>query len=567
MRNQRKNEKTILFLTFLSLIFPSCLQLERNNIYDSESNYYMLTEMGSIRQFTLSITANGRISRKGSETITQYGHVWGNSANPVLRGDNFTNLGNTDRVRSFSSSINITRLSPGQTYYMRTYSKNTQGTAYSSDEETFRFIINPITIQGTLNFGDVSVNTTVVRTITLRNPNNSSITISNISLPTGYSASWTSGTIAANSSRAVSISFRPTSAGSNYNGNLSVTQQGVTNAIRLSVNGSGEIGGSGQGQQQSPITIQGTLNFVDVPVDATVVRTIILRNPNNSSITISNISLPRGYSASWTSGTIAAYSFQFVSISFRPTSAGSNYNGSLSVTQQGITNAITFGITGQGIRTINLTSINGSPRGIWSDGTTIWVADWADDKLYAYTLSTGGRDTSKEFNLSSQNRFPTGICSDGTTIWVADSFYDKLYAYMLSTGDRNISKEFNLSSQNSSSVGIWSDGTTIWVADDLDDKLYAYTLSTGGRNTSVEFNLSSLNRDPEGIWSDGTTIWVADNSDAKLYAYTLSTGGRDTSKEFDLSSLNRHPESIWSDGMTIWVVDNFDDILYAYPLP
>ena len=33
---------------------------------------------------------------------------------------------------------------------------------------------------------------------------------------------------------------------------------------------------------------------------------------------------------------------------------------------------------------------NESPKGMWSDGTTMWVADDEDDKLYAYTLATGG---------------------------------------------------------------------------------------------------------------------------------------------------------------------------------
>ena len=61
---------------------------------------------------------------------------------------------------------------------------------------------------------------------------------------------------------------------------------------------------------------------------------------------------------------------------------------------------------------------------MWSDGTTIWVADASDDKLYAYTLAGGARDTSKEFALaggtpfsSNNNGAPTGIWSDGTTIW------------------------------------------------------------------------------------------------------------------------------------------------------
>ena len=39
---------------------------------------------------------------------------------------------------------------------------------------------------------------------------------------------------------------------------------------------------------------------------------------------------------------------------------------------------------------------NDNPQGIWSNGTTMWVADDDDDKLYAYTLATGGRDTARD---------------------------------------------------------------------------------------------------------------------------------------------------------------------------
>ena len=60
--------------------------------------------------------------------------------------------------------------------------------------------------------------------------------------------------------------------------------------------------------------------------------------------------------------------------------------------------------------------------GLWSDGTTIWVSDHDDDKLYAYTLSSGERDAGKDFNTldAAFNRNPRGIWSDGDTMWVAD---------------------------------------------------------------------------------------------------------------------------------------------------
>ena len=117
----------------------------------------------------------------------------------------------------------------------------------------------------------------------------------------------------------------------------------------------------------------------------------------------------------------------------------------------------------------DLDSANTEPKGIWSNGTTIWVADSSDRKLYAHTLAGGGRDSGKDISLNSANGNPTRVWSDGTTIWVADASDDKLYAYTLAGGARDTSKEFALaggtpfsSNNNGAPTGIWSDGTTIW---------------------------------------------------------------------------------------------------------
>ena len=56
-----------------------------------------------------------------------------------------------------------------------------------------------------------------------------------------------------------------------------------------------------------------------------------------------------------------------------------------------------------------LAAANGYPTGIWSDGTTMWVADFEDAKLYAYRMSDTSRDSGKEFTLDAANGSPVGI--------------------------------------------------------------------------------------------------------------------------------------------------------------
>ena len=64
----------------------------------------------------------------------------------------------------------------------------------------------------------------------------------------------------------------------------------------------------------------------------------------------------------------------------------------------------------------------------------MWVVDDSDDAIYAYTLATGERNSDKDVSglAAAGNRHPRGIWSDGTTMWVSDSDDKKLYAYDVS---------------------------------------------------------------------------------------------------------------------------------------
>ena len=206
---------------------------------------------------------------------------------------------------------------------------------------------------------------------------------------------------------------------------------------------------------------------------------------------------------------------------------------------------------------------NNSPKGIWSDGATIWVSDDEDAKLYAYRMSDGARDDAKDFDTLSDagNNNPFGIWSDGATMWVSDTEDAKLYAYRMSDGARDDAKDFNTLSDagNNFPTGIWSDGATMWVSDNA-GKLYAYEISYeishemfyGRRDSAKDFDTlrAADHYFPSGIWSDGTTMWVGNDSAKKLYAYRMSDRARDDAKDFDTlrAAGNNSPTGIWSDG-------------------
>ncbi len=94
-------------------------------------------------------------------------------------------------------------------------------------------------VSGNLNFGDVPVGATRDAVMTITNSGNAVLTVTSLSTTGGFgsmvTASWTSGTIPAGGSQAVTVRFLPTAAGS-YSGSMVVNgdQTSGTNSLALS---------------------------------------------------------------------------------------------------------------------------------------------------------------------------------------------------------------------------------------------------------------------------------------------------------------------------------------------
>ena len=88
-----------------------------------------------------------------------------------------------------------------------------------------------------------------------------------------------------------------------------------------------------------------------------------------------------------------------------------------------------------------LDSANDDPRGLFFDGVTFWVSDHGEKRLFAYRLEAGEdgeheleRSRDEEFGQSREltkasNNSPRGIWSDGDVMYVADANDDKVYSY------------------------------------------------------------------------------------------------------------------------------------------
>jgi hypothetical protein len=68
-----------------------------------------------------------------------------------------------------------------------------------------------ISLSGDLAFGSVKVGDTKTATLTITNSGNSTLTISNVTYPTGFTGNWPGGTIDVGGSQDVTVTFNPSS--------------------------------------------------------------------------------------------------------------------------------------------------------------------------------------------------------------------------------------------------------------------------------------------------------------------------------------------------------------------
>ena len=209
-----------------------------------------------------------------------------------------------------------------------------------------------------------------------------------------------------------------------------------------------------------------------------------------------------------------------------------------------------------------------TPTGIASDGSRFWITTQNDLTIFAFNY-LGQPEAARNITPASDNGNPTYLWADATTLFVVDPVDLRVYAYQLSDGARQNSREFPLVNTNSNPTGIWSNGVTAWIADSADHQLYAYNLAGRTPDADKNIDLDGDNTDPAGVASNGATIWVADPTDQKVYAYALQGGVRVVTKELNtlVNAGNTAPSGMWTSQDTIWINDAADSKTYTYNLP
>lgn len=89
-----------------------------------------------------------------------------------------------------------------------------------------------------MNFGSVMVGTIATSTLTIANSGTGELAVTSVTYPTGFSGTFANGTIPANGSQAVTVTFAPVTA-QTYTGNITVTGNQASGTNTIAVSGTG----------------------------------------------------------------------------------------------------------------------------------------------------------------------------------------------------------------------------------------------------------------------------------------------------------------------------------------
>lgn len=210
-------------------------------------------------------------------------------------------------------------------------------------------IINPvgevksISLQGDASYPETLVGETSVGLLTIVNTGTAVLNVTGLTLPPGFTADWTSGAIAVGASQPVVITFAPAEA-ITYNGIIHVASDATQGTSEFS------ISGDGAGSTRVP-ALSGVLAFGRVKKGESITSALVIENRGNSTLTVSGVSLPAGFSGGF-SGTIAAGARQAVNITFSPTAA-QTYGGLLTVNSNATSGTSSIAVSGSGVASFN----------------------------------------------------------------------------------------------------------------------------------------------------------------------------------------------------------------------
>ena len=267
--------------------------------------------------------------------------------------------------------------------------------------------------------------------------------------------------------------------------------------------------------EQKIIRIDGDLSFGEVHVGQNSQMVFTIYNDGNSTLNVSEITYPTGFSGNWSEGSISAGDYKEVIVTFTPQTA-QVYSGNISVTSNKTSGTNTIECSGAGIveqldiekwRFTTQGKIYSKSLAIDSEGT-IYIAS---EDAYLYAIYPNG-NMKWEYLTGGLIRSSPTIGTDGT-IYIGSS---DGYLHVINS-DGSLKWKYFTGSGISSCPAIGADETIYVGADDG----YLYAINPDGSlNWKFEIGGGMIRSSP-AIGIDGT-IYVGSN---ETYFYAINSDG------------------------------------------
>jgi hypothetical protein len=178
-----------------------------------------------------------------------------------------------------------------------------------------------ISLSEDIAFTDIKIGAEATATLTINNTGSAQLNVSSIELPSGFTADWNNGPIAAGNKQEVTITFSPTE---------NKSYKGVVKIYSNAGAGPSSILISGTSVSVAEASLSGDLDFGEVGINTSKNKTLTISNTGTATLKVTNIQLPTGFSSVPSSCNIEAGKAQEITITFSPTEITS-YSGMLTV--------------------------------------------------------------------------------------------------------------------------------------------------------------------------------------------------------------------------------------------
>ena len=272
----------------------------------------------------------------------------------------------------------------------------------------------------TLTFSSTSIgSTSAAQTVTMKNTGTGAQPISSVSFTGTGAASYAQtntcgASLAANSSCAFSVTFAPTAVGA-ATASLSIAASAASSALTVALTGTG-VGVPQVTLSPSSLTFASTNNG-----SSSAAQVVTLKNTGTGTLTLTSITTggasPSSFSQTNTCGSLTAGGSCTVSVTFKPTAAGT-LTASLSFADNAKNSPQTVALTGTGVAPLPsvtlsatslsfpVTAVNSTPGYAYSPAQAITLTNSGKAALTLSSIAVGGTNPT---SFTQMNNCPTSL--------------------------------------------------------------------------------------------------------------------------------------------------------------